>query len=70
MTFGACHCAERAKPVSDRAWEVTQRYENHSAFNGYHRTPSAYSSIHCVACNANWRTKAGYVAQLQDRRIE
>lgn len=49
-------------------WEVLQRLGNASAFNGYHWTPSDYSSIHCRAggCGRVWRTKAAYVSQLPD----
>lgn len=47
-------------------WIVLQRRQNHSAFNGYHYTPSAWSSIFCTRCRANWRTKARYVIDLPD----
>lgn len=49
-------------------WVVLQRRCNHSAFNGYRRTPSAYSDIACEAdgCIARWRTKAAYVDDLPD----
>lgn len=47
-------------------WSVMQRYCNHSAFNGYHRTASAYSTVTCYGCGATWRTKARYVAGLPD----
>lgn len=48
------------------SWAVTQRRCNHSAFNGYHRTPSAYSEVRCGKCRARWRTRAAYVATLPD----
>ena len=48
-----------------RLWRVVQYRCNHSAFNGYHTTPSDYSSITCLRCGADWRTKASYVAALQ-----
>lgn len=47
-------------------WAVTVRKANYSAFNGYHRTPSAYSEVQCSACPTRWRTKAAYVDQLPD----
>jgi hypothetical protein len=57
-------------------WRVLDRRCNFSAFNGYHRTPSDYSSVVCLMCCANrsggtaktalWRTKAGYVRELPD----
>lgn len=34
---------------------------NHSAFNGYHRTPSDYSLVQAKCCGSFWRTKAAYV---------
>jgi hypothetical protein len=47
---------------------VTQRYCNHSAFNGYRWTASEYSGIRCMSCRTPWRTKAKYVEQLRDAR--
>lgn len=65
----ACSCAESREPVSVRRWIVIQRKCNHSAFSGYHRTPSAYSAIYCQCCGAIWRTKAAYVDQLPDGKL-
>ena len=69
-SFG-CKCGERKKPVKDREWEVTQYMCNHSAFNGYHRTPSDYSTVVCHGktadgntCTGCGRTKADYVTEL------
>lgn len=57
-----CECIPK-----DRAhWVVQQRQCNHSAFNGYHRTASAYSSVWCTRCKRRWRTKAAYVRTLPD----
>lgn len=64
----SCQCPEKSKPAAERNWVVTQRNCNHSAFNGYHYTPSDYSSIRCLSCGAVWRTKAGYVSALRDAR--
>lgn len=47
-------------------WVVVQRNCNHSAFNGYHRTPSDYSEIKCTHCGRRWRTNANYVRHLPD----
>jgi hypothetical protein len=47
-------------------WRVLVRYANYSAFNGYHRTPSDYSSLRCGTCGRCWRTSAGYVGQVPD----
>ncbi len=60
-----CKCAERKKPVADRDWVVTQYRCNHSAFNGYHYTPSDYSTVVCNRCRACGRTKAAYVGSLK-----
>lgn len=68
----SCKCSERKEPltVADgsnrpaRLWRVSQYRCNHSAFNGYHRTPSDYSSITCIRCGAHWRTKAPYADSL------
>jgi hypothetical protein len=53
-------------------WAVVQRRCNHSAFNGYRRTPSDYSLVVCTAsgCTGAWRTKAAYVQALPDARPE
>jgi hypothetical protein len=61
-----CHCEERRKPIRERKWKVIQRNCNHSAFNGYHYTPSDYSTVWCVVCNAVGRTRAQYVEELDD----
>lgn len=47
-------------------WLVIDRNRNYSAFNGYRYTPSDYSSVWCPVCNVSWRTRAGYVRDLQD----
>ena len=65
-----CKCPERKKHARDRNWFVTQRHCHHSAFSGYRRTPSEYSTVLCEGCGAVGRTKAGYVALLPDWRGE
>ena len=57
-------CMERTKVVSERRWVVLQYKCNHSAFNGYRRTPSDYSTVKCLECGATGRTKAAYVGEL------
>jgi hypothetical protein len=51
---------------------VTQYKCNHSAFNGYRRTPSDYSEVACLGslggCGARWRTKAAYVEDIYSRQ--
>jgi hypothetical protein len=57
-------------------WIVLARRANFSAFNGYRRTPSAWSEVYCPAQHYNarghglgsmrWRTTAGYVDTLPD----
>lgn len=74
----SCACSERAAPITvpagsnerPRQWAVVQRLCNHSAFNGYHRTPSDYSSIICRVCGSVWRTKSAFVARLRDATDE
>lgn len=63
----ACKCKGSRKEKM-KNWRVLQRHCNHSAFNGYHYTPSDYSSIHCIGkgCPGSWRTKADYVYDLPD----
>lgn len=63
---GFCTCDERKKPIAERAWFVLDRLCNHSAFNGYRRTPSEYSAVCCRGCRSIWRTRADYVAKLPD----
>lgn len=62
----SCKCPERKKPVSERKWVVLQRLSHHSAFSGYHRTPSDYSTVLCESCRAVGRTKANFVTELKD----
>lgn len=52
--------------MAERNWVVTTRRGNHSAFSGYHFTPSDYSAVACNTCGEWGRTKAKYVAQLPD----
>lgn len=52
------------RPEHRPSWRVGVLRANFSAFNGYHRTASAYSGIVCLACGRRWRTKAGYVESL------
>lgn len=61
-----CKCGERKKPIAERRWRIIQYMCNHSAFNGYHRTPSDYSTVVCDApgCTGCGRTKANYVFEL------
>lgn len=63
----ACDCPGTTTERKTQ-WEVWQRRCNHSAFNGYHYTPSDYSSVHCRRCQAVWRTNAYYVDALPDGR--
>jgi len=62
-SFG-CKCEERRKPLAERAWVVLDYKCNHSAFSGYHHTPSDYSCVACLKCLKQGRTKAAYVASL------
>lgn len=72
----SCQCAERDEPLHvtgnrpARMWRVLQRLCNHSAFNGYHYTPSEWSSLLCLRCHTVWRTKADYVTHLLDATDE
>lgn len=63
----ACTCWVQ---IHGKRWAVTQRRCNHSAFNGYRETPSAYSEVVCLNCHARWRTKAAYVDALPDATSE
>jgi hypothetical protein len=49
----------------EKHWRVVQYKCNHSAFSGYHYTPSDYSCITCTVCGHFWRTKAAYVGTLK-----
>ena len=60
-----CEC----KPKTKVNWVVTGRRCNYSAFNGYHRTSSDYSQVHCRKCRGVWRTKADYVDRLSDGEL-
>lgn len=59
-----CKCEERKRPPEERDWVITQFRCNHSAFNGYHRTPSDYSTVACRRCGAVGRTNANYVYDI------
>lgn len=53
-----CHCKDKDRMKN---WVVVHYKCNHSAFNGYKRTPSDYSLLRCRVCCSVWRTKADYV---------
>lgn len=54
-------------PMQHRtAWRVMQRNSRHSAFDGGRRRWSRYSTVRCLRCHRAWRTKARYVATLND----
>ena len=67
LSFG-CHCEERKKPLNERDWTILQYKHHHSAFNGYRRTPSDYSSVTCNRCHAWGRTKAAWVDDLHKEK--
>ena len=64
-SFG-CKCPERKKPVEQRRWAVVQRNCNHSAFNGYQKAWSEYSSVICLECGNLGRTRSEFVRHLKD----
>lgn len=62
----ACICKRRyAADFRAKFWRIVQFMCNHSAFNGYHKTSSDYSSLRCLNCGRYWRTKANYVYTLR-----
>jgi hypothetical protein len=61
-----CHCEERQKPLAERNWRVTKRNFHTSAFSGYRRTYSDYSTVLCLSCMRIGRTKANYVTGVKD----
>lgn len=73
-----CHCGEFHNAGSSSAkakhreqfWRVLQRNCHHSAFAGYHRTYSDYSSVICMKCGGAWRTRAKYVDDLPNATEE
>lgn len=65
-----CECENKTLAAKVINWRVLQRQCNHSAFNGYHFTPSEWSSIVCLVCRHAWRTKSRYVSRLKDISIE
>lgn len=62
----SCKCPEKRRSIGSRRWGVSARCGNASAFNGYHWTSSDYSCVHCLECNASWRTNARFVDNLPD----
>jgi len=55
---GHCECDRKY-------WRVVDWKCNHSAFNGYHTTPSDYSALVCLRCLHHWRTNAKYSYQIR-----
>lgn len=60
-----CTCGSR------KNWRVLKRNYRQSAFDGYERRSSEYSSVICLKCSSVcFRTKAKYVAFLEDYKGE
>lgn len=47
-------------------WRVVYRECHHSRFGGGHYRPSRFSSLLCVECRAQWRSKQSYVERVRD----
>ena len=65
MSVGTpCVCGRKRGDTADLV--VTALKCNHSAFNGYHKTPSDWSAVCCCRpnCYGRWRTKSSYVFDL------
>lgn len=62
MKGSGCRCT----PKDRSRWVVLDRLCHHSAFSGYRRTLSDYSSLVCLGCGSIWRTRAAYVGTLPD----
>lgn len=60
----ACSCSG---PIEDRLknWRIIQFKCNHSAFNGWKKTYSEYSSFRCMVCTNIWRSKSDYVFKVK-----
>lgn len=60
-----CTCGRKKGDYSDLV--IVEYKCNHSAFNGYHYTPSDYSLVRCTrpGCIGLWRTKAAYVDKIK-----
>jgi len=61
----SCKCPERKKPVSERAWVVTEYQWNSGAFVKKGGEWSQYSEVRCLECGNRGRTKAKYVDDLE-----
>lgn len=72
----ACICTERNRPLKadlpngsnerPRQWFVFRRNYSRSAFNGYRAVWSDFSDLSCRVCGAHWRSRASYVAKLDN----
>lgn len=49
-------------------WEVIQRNQRCSAFDGYQRMWSPNSDVRCAVCLCIWRTGAAYVDALPNAK--
>lgn len=56
-----CVCPENDKPLTDRAWEITQIYSTKTKGK---RKECDNSEVYCKKCGRFWRTKADYVTGL------
>lgn len=67
VSFG-CVCEKKDK----KNWVVIHRMYNISAFESpkYGRHPSDYSTVRCTKCGMIGRTKAQYVSELKDGKLD
>ena len=61
-----CQCAERTKPVRDRNWKIVSYKCVY--FEVLDWVASAYSSLKCLSCGAEWRTNTNYVEKIRNRQ--
>lgn len=74
--MSACKCSERKRPLllpigsndRPRQWVVWSRNYSQSAFNGYRRQWSDYSTVFCPVCRSMWRTKMD-VSDIPDSKF-
>jgi hypothetical protein len=61
----SCRCPEKnEREFRKQHWKVLQYKFNKSAFNGYRKEESDYSTVQCDVCGSVGRTKGKYVDEI------
>ena len=67
----SCKCPQKNdEDFRLKNWKILQYKQHRSAFAGYKKTESVYSTVKCEDCGAVGRTKANYVDEIYYKGLQ